>query len=160
MTDESRALELRKLFPVVEHWTYLYNGSIHPCPRPVADAMASFLRQWQEGGEAAFFPANEAFAELRRKFAALIHAKAENIVVTESTTAALNLAAQLIRPRAGQNVVVTDLAFMSNTYSWLVGQVAPSEVRFVESHDGGVRTSNLAAVVDQNTAAVSIWRWA
>jgi cysteine desulfurase / selenocysteine lyase len=156
MTDESKAIELRKLFPVVEHWTYLYNGSIHPCPRPVAEAMTSFLRQWQEGGEAAFFPAHEAFGKLREKFAALIHAKAENIVITESTTAALNLAAQLLRPQAGQNVVVTDLAFMTSTYSWLVGQVAAAEVRFVENRGGRICMEDLAAKVDENTAAVSI----
>ncbi len=156
MTDESKAIELRKLFPVVDHWTYLYNGSIHPCPRPVAEAMASFLRQWQEGGEAAFFTAHEAFVKLREKFAALIHAKVENIVITESTTAALNLAAQLLRPRATQNVVVTDLAFMSSTYNWLVGQLALSEVRFVKSRDGRIHMDDLAALVDENTAAVSI----
>jgi cysteine desulfurase / selenocysteine lyase len=154
MSDESRAIDLRKLFPVVERWTYLYNGSIHPCPTPVAEAMTSFLRQWQEGGEAAFATADEAFGKLREKFASLIHAKVENIVITESTTAALNLAAQLLRPHAGQNVVVTDLAFLSTTYSWLVSQLAAPEVRFVESHDGGIRMEDLAALVDDNTAAV------
>ena len=111
--------ELRELFPVVDHWTYLYNGSIHPCPKPVAEAMSNFLREWQDGGEAAFFPAYDAFGRLKEKFASLIHAEAKNIVVTESTTAAINLAALLLRPTAGQNVVVTDLAFMSNTYAWL-----------------------------------------
>ena len=45
MNDEARVAELRKLFPVIEHWTYLYNGSIHPCPRPVSEAMmTAFLR--------------------------------------------------------------------------------------------------------------------
>ena len=30
MTDDAYVAELRKLFPVVERWTYLYNGGIHP----------------------------------------------------------------------------------------------------------------------------------
>src|SRR5262245_60910241 len=98
MSDEARVRELRKLFPVIEHWTYLYNGSIHACPRPVSDAMRAFLTEWENGGEAAFFTAYEAFGRLKEKFAKLIHASARNIVITESTTAALNLAAQLIRP--------------------------------------------------------------
>jgi cysteine desulfurase / selenocysteine lyase len=156
VTDEAKAIELRKLFPVVDHWTYLYNGSIHPCAQPVADAMAAFLRQWQEGGETAFFPGHEAFGRLREKFAALIHVDAKNIVITESTTAALTLAAQLLRPHAGQNLVVTDLAFMSSTYNWLVGQIAGCEMRFVKSHEGQIRMDDLAAAVDENTAAVSI----
>lgn len=156
MSDESHAVELRKLFPVVEHWTYLYNGSIHACPLPVGDAMRSFLEQWQNGGEAAFFPACEAFTRLKEKFAQLIHGSAMNIVVTESTTAGLNLAAHILRPQATQNVVVTDLAFMSSTYLWLVSQAAGPEVRFVESRDGKIDLADLAAVVDEHTAAVSI----
>ncbi|MBI4025755.1 MAG: aminotransferase class V-fold PLP-dependent enzyme [Verrucomicrobia bacterium] len=154
MNDEARVKELRKLFPVVKHWTYLYNGSIHPCPRPVGDAMRSFLKKWQNGGEDAFFSAFDAFSRLREKFARLIHANARNIVITESTTAAINLAAQIIRPRRGQNVVVTDLDFMTNTYPWLVCH--PAKVRFVKSRDGKIFMKDLAAQVNQRTAAVGI----
>ena len=157
MNDEATVKELRKLFPVVEHWTYLYNGSIHPCARPVAEAMNSFLKQWQDGGEAAFFPAFEEFGKLKEKFAQLIHTEARNIVVTESTTAGINLAAHLLRPKTGQNVVVTDLAFMSNTYPWLAGQVgSEAEVRFVGSRNGKILLDDLAAQIDQNTAAVTL----
>ncbi len=157
MSDEAIVAELRKLFPVVEHWTYLYNGSIHPCARPVAEAMSSFLQQWQDGGEAAFFPAFEAFGRLKEKFARLVHAKARNIVITESTTAGINIAAHLLRPRIGQNVVVTDLAFMSNTYPWLAGQAgAEAEVRFVESSNGKIRLEDMAARIDEHTAAVTL----
>ena len=49
--------------------------------------MSSFLQQWQDGGEAAFFPAFEAFGKLKEKFARLIHAEPRNIVITESTAA-------------------------------------------------------------------------
>ena len=156
MSVETEVAQLRKLFPVVEHWTYLYNGSIHACPTPVGDAMRAFLEQWQNGGEAAFFPAFEAFGRLKEKFAELIHARAENIVITESTTAGINLAAQIVRPRPGQNVVVTDLAFMSNTYPWLASQSAGAEVRFVKSRDGKIYVEDLAAEVDEQTAAVTI----
>lgn len=154
MSDEAKAQELRRLFPVTEHWTYLYNGSIHPCPRPVSDAMRSFLRDWENGGEAAFFPAFAAFSQLKEKFAQLIHTSARHIVITESTTAAVNLAAQILRPRPGQNIVVSDLDFMTSTYPWLVSHLA--EVRFVPSRDGEVNLSELTALVDQNTVAVCI----
>lgn len=156
MNDEKKAEDLRKLFPVTEGWTYLYNGSIHPCPLPVGDAMRSFIGKWQSGGEDAVFEALDAFHELRERFAALIHGKAANVVITESTTAGINLAAQLIWPETGQNVVVTDLAFMSNTYPWLASRSAVPDVRFVESRDGKIHTDDLAAAVDENTAAVNI----
>jgi selenocysteine lyase/cysteine desulfurase len=151
--DDARAVELRKLFPATEHWTYLYNGSIHPCPIPVRRAMEGFLDEWSRGGEAGFFTAYEAFGKLREKFAKLIHADARNIVITESTTAAINLAARLIDPKPSQNVVVTDLEFMSNTYPWVVSH-APMEVRFVESKKGMVAPDAIAAKINLQTAAV------
>jgi selenocysteine lyase/cysteine desulfurase len=154
MNDEARVEELRRLFPVTAHWTYLYNGSIHACPRPVSDAMRAFLQEWENGGEAAFFTAYEAFGRLKEKFATLIHGKARNIVITESTTAALNLAAQIIRPQQGQNVVVTELDFMTNTYPWLVCH--PVETRFAKSRDGRICTDELAALVDEHTAAICL----
>jgi len=154
MSDEAKVKELRKLFPVVEHWTYLYNGSIHPCARPVSDAMNGFLKDWSNGGEAAFFPAYDAFGKLREKFAKLIHADARNIVITESTTAALNLAAQIIRPQRGQNVVVSELDFMTSTWPWLICH--PAEVRFVPNRGGKFEVADLAKLVDDRTAAVCI----
>lgn len=156
MSDDARAAELRKLFPVVDQWTYLYSGSIHPCAIPVGNAMRNFIERWQDGGEDAFFYAYEKFAELKEKFARLIHGSARNIVVTESTTAALNLAGQLVRPQADQNVVVTDLAFMSSTYPWLVSQGACAQVRFVANRGGRIEMDDLAAQVDKQTAALSI----
>ena len=155
MSDDQRASELRSLFPVTERWTYLYNGSIHPCATPVRQAMQDFLDEWARGGEAAFFPAFEAFGRLRERFAALIHADARNIVITESTTAAINLAAQILQPQPTQNVVVTDLEFMSNTYPWLVSH-APMDVRFVESKGGVVSADAIAEKIDANTAAVHL----
>jgi selenocysteine lyase/cysteine desulfurase len=53
-------------------------------------------------------------------------------------------------------VVVTDLAFMSSTYPWLVSQTAVEDLRFIESRDGKIDLEELAARVDANTAAVSI----
>jgi hypothetical protein len=47
MNEEKQIEELRKLFPVIKHWTYLYNSSIHSCPLPVGDAMRQFLEEWQ-----------------------------------------------------------------------------------------------------------------
>jgi cysteine desulfurase/selenocysteine lyase len=155
VSDDAMVRELRKLFPVVEHWTYLYNGSIHPCPRPVADAMRSFLHQWECDGREAWPPVWQAFCRLREKFAKLIHADARNIVITESTTAGINLAAQILRPQPGQNVVVTDLDFMTNTYTWLVSH-PEVELRFVPGKAGKIFVEDLATRVDGNTAAASI----
>jgi cysteine desulfurase/selenocysteine lyase len=156
MTRDSDVDAIRAQFPVVDHWTYLYNGSIHPQPTPVVRAMRDFIDAWAEGGEAAFPQGMDAFLELREHLARLIGGKASNIVVTESTTSALNLAHQLVRPTADQNVVLDELAFMTNTYPWLISGLAGPEVRFVPEVDGSISISDLKAALDPATALLSI----
>jgi selenocysteine lyase/cysteine desulfurase len=154
MNDEKYIAELRQLFPVTENWTYLYNGGVHPCPRPVGDAMRAFISRWETGGRAGCNQAFEAFGELREKFGELLHTKARNIVITESTTAGINMAAQIIRPDLSQNIVVTDLEFMSDTYPWIVCH--PAQVRFARSRNGKIRPEDISDLVDDHTAAISV----
>ncbi len=125
--------EIRALFPVVEHWTYLYNGSVHPQPTPVVEAMTDFVRDWSQGGEAAYPAGMDAFMELREGLARLIGGKGSNIVITDSTTTALNLAAQLVAPQPDQNVVLEDLAFMTSIPGWRVGWPSPTSASFPRS---------------------------
>jgi selenocysteine lyase/cysteine desulfurase len=156
MTDEQTISDLRDLFPVVDHWTYLYNGSIHPLARPVVTAMNDFIDECAYGGEAAFHVGHERFLLLKDRLAQLLHTKSDNIVITDSTTAGLNLAAQILAPTPEQNVVLTDLAFMSNTYPWLASQAAIPDVRFVEQRAGRVALEDIKAQIDVHTACVSI----
>jgi len=156
MTTDQTIAELRDLFPVVKHWTYLYNGSIHPLARPVVAAMKNYIDECADGGEAAFPGGHERFLLLKQRLAELLHTRAANVVITESTSAGLNLAAQILAPATGANVVLTDLAFMSNTYPWLASQAAIPDVRFVEEHGGRITLEDLRAKIDTKTACVSI----
>jgi len=152
--DERDIEELRRLFPVTENWTYLYNGGVHPCPKPVGDAMRDFITRWETDGRPGCSSGFEAFTELREEFGSLIHSESRNIVITESTTAGINMASQIIKPRHDQNVVVTDLEFMSDTYPWIVCH--PAEVRFARNHNGKISPSDIADLIDDSTAAVSV----
>ena len=153
--DDSYISELRELFPVTREWNYLYNGGIHACPRPVGDAMRAFITAWEKGGRDAWPSAYEKFNRLKEKFAALIGSDAGNIVITESTSSALNMAARILNPRKGQNVVLSDLTFMSDSYAWLAGH-PDIEVRFVENRNGMVYPEDILARVDENTLAVNL----
>ena len=155
MHGDDQVAQWRELFPVTGHWTYLYAGSIHPCPKPVGDAMRAFIEKVENGGEAAWPGAFDAFGKLREAFARLIHTKARNIVVTESTSAAVSLASKLIAPKPGQNVVLNDLDFMTDSYPWLACHPGV-EVRFVPSHAGKIVTADLMAQVDSKTAAIGL----
>ena len=152
--DERDIEELRRLFPVTENWTYLYNGGVHPCPKPVGDAMRDFITRWETDGRHGCSTGFEAFTGLREEFGSLIHTESRNIVITESTTAGINMASQIIKPRCDQNVVVTDLEFMSDTYPWIVCH--PAQVRFARNQNGKISPSDIAELIDELTAAVSV----
>ena len=156
MNHDSDIEAIRTQFPVVDQWTYLYNGSIHPQPAPVVRAMHDFIGAWAEGGEAAFPQGMDSFLELREQLARLIGGKASNVVVTESTTSALNLAHGLVRPTSDQNVVLDELTFMTNTYPWLLSGLAGPDVRFVPEVAGSIDISDLRAALDPATALLSI----
>ena len=68
MKDERDIEELRRLFPVTENWTYLYNGGVHPCPKPVGDAMRDFITRWETDGRPGCSTGFEAFTGLREEF--------------------------------------------------------------------------------------------
>ncbi len=155
MTDDNYVSELRKLFPVTEKWNYLYNGGIHSCPKPVGDAMRDYLSDWETGGRDAWPAAYEKFRQLKIKFASLVSADARNIVITDSTSSAINMAARILAPGYGQNVVVTDLTYMSDSYAWLVSH-PEIKVRFVNSHKGMVSPEDISSMVDAKTLAVNL----
>lgn len=146
--------EIRKLFPVTEKWIYLYNGGINACPKPVGEAMRSFLKEWENGGRDAWPPAFQEFMELKSAFAKLINADGSRVMITESTTAAINLAADIIQPQKDQNVIVTELEFMSDTYPWIVCH--PAEVRFVPEKNGRIYENEIDELIDNKTAVFSI----
>jgi cysteine desulfurase / selenocysteine lyase len=155
MTETSIITELRELFPVTRKWNYLYNGGIHSCPKPVGDTMRNFITNWEEGGRDAWPPAYEKFIRLKEKFAALVGAESRNIVITDSTSSAINMAARMLSPQPGQNVVVSDLTYMSDSYAWLASH-PEIEVRFVNSRDGLVFPEDIITMVDKNTLAVNL----
>ena len=155
MIENKYISELRTLFPVTGKWNYLYNGGIHSCPKPVGDAMRAYISDWEAGGRDAWPAAFEKFKQLKVKFAALVGADARNIVITDSTSSAINMAARILAPRPGQNVVVTDLTYMSDSYAWLVSH-PEIQVRFVKSRKGMVSPEDISAMVDANTLAVNL----
>jgi len=154
MKDDQHIQELRDFFPVTKSWIYLYNGGINACPKPVGDAMRRFIEKWETDGRDAWPGAFEDFKQLKHAFGRLIGTDGERIVITESTTAGINTVAQIIQPRPEQNVVVTDLEYMSDTYPWIVSH--PAEVRFMPDRNGRIVENDLINYLDANTAVVCV----
>ena len=148
--------ELRRLFPITREKVYLFNGNIIPCATPVRQAMESFLDSWMHNGDASWELGSSALAKAKTLFAEMIGAPAETIVGIPNTTTGINMAAMMIRPRTGQNIVVTELEHMSDVYPWLRFQREGVEIRYVPASKGAIEMEHFTGAVDDRTAAVCI----
>ena len=66
----------------------------------------------------------------------------------------LSIAASLIAPPPGSNVVVDELTHQSNVYPWMLRSQV--ELRYARSDGGRVALSEFEGLVDENTAAIDV----
>lgn len=89
--------------------------------------------------------------------AAFINAESPNeIVFVPGCSMGLNLIAQSLDLKAGENVVFCDLEFPANVYPWLSLQRDGVKVKQVPSVFGGLTLDALRAAVDEHTRVVTV----
>ena len=148
---------LRRLFPILEQRVYFSQGNVGACPTPVREAMEGFLATWDELGDDGFMAGFRKYERAKELFAALVNASPEAICAIPETTTGINIAAQIIDPKPGSNVVVHELSYTSAVYPWLDMQKRGVEVRFAPAADGGrVPMDGFERLIDARTAAVCV----
>src|SRR5688500_5661456 len=130
---------VRADFPSVARDTYLNSAAIHPVGTFTADAMKGLLdlRTYGPGdGRVDFGAAKQ--EELKKKFGALINAKATEIAYTGSTSDGENivvlglLGASKDAPLRGVNVVIDELHFTTSLYMYKELEKKGVELRIVK----------------------------
>lgn len=147
---------IRKQFPITQHMTYLDSSRIVPPPLCVMEVVDSFYKELHQNGENR--PALEKKAEdALAKFARLIKATPEEVVFIKNTTEGLNIAANGLPLKAGDNVIITDLEHLNNVYPWTNLQARKGiEVRILKSREGRLSIEDLKGIVDRRTRALSL----
>jgi len=144
-------------FPLANNTVYLNHAAISPLPRRTFDALQKanehLMLDPSGGFEQFFMPRMTAFGEAIR---ALINARsATEIVGVQSTSIGLNLVAQALPWKRGDNIVLADVEFPSNVYPWLrLQEQFGVEVRMIHNQPGMV-LDELSKLVDSNTRLVS-----
>ena len=149
-----RGHPVRDQFENLGEVVYLRTGNINPCPRSVRAAMSEFLDLWACRGDACWERADSAFGTGKQIFAKLINADPAELATVENTSMGLSIAAHLIDPKPGSNVVVDELTHQSNVYPWLVRPGV--EVRYARADGGRVDFAEFERLVDENTAAIDV----
>jgi selenocysteine lyase/cysteine desulfurase len=147
----------RAEFPVFERQIYLNSCSLGALSRRSRDRVTAFLDEWAARGAAAWYDVWwERLAELRRRYAAVVGAAADEIALHASVSTATAVLAGLLDYARRPKVVTTDLDFPTVVHQWLARRPHGVEVEIVRSPDGvGVPPEAFARAVDDRTALVA-----
>lgn len=139
---------------VTQDKIYVNNARMSPLPRPVLDAVQTIQeRAWREGWMGLDQPGIMAGA--RTAVADLIGASAAEIAITQSASYSINLIANGIDWQAGENIVITELAYRSVAMSLLrAAKERGLEVRVVPAPDLLLRPEDFANYLDKRTRLV------
>lgn len=146
----------REQFPAAKRYVYFNHAAVSPLSKPVYAAMDAVNRGFYERG---ILCEEEVFATVERTRASaarLVGARAAEIAFTRNTTNGVLIAANGIRWRRGDNVVMPSIEFPANAYPWIALEKRGVRVRLVEPREGRVTAAMLAAACTARTRAVTV----
>lgn len=144
-------------FPRMLDWTNLDNAASAPTPMRTLNAIKQILdekiatSQWHIGK----YPL-ELIGNFMASTAAFINAASPNeIVYVDGCSVGLNLIAQSIDLKPGDNIIFCDLEYPANVYPWMSLQRDGVVIKQVPSICGGLTLETLRAAVDDQTRVVT-----
>jgi len=145
----------RREFPVVRRMLYLDAAHQTPLASSVRAALERFYDEGQEfGGPKPVWLAR--VEEVRARIAKVIGAETSEIAFTKNTSEGLNIAANAIPFRAGDNVLMVEGDHPNNAYAFLNLRRKGVEVRFVPLRGETADADTFAHHIDGRTRAISL----
>lgn len=140
--------------PVLADCAWLYTGAEGPPLAVQAGALATYLanRALASAGRDAHA---EVEASLRRRIAGLLGYDAADIALVSNAGEAMNLVAQSIEVKAGDNVVLNDLEFPSVVQPWLRLARKGVEVRVARHTGTELQVADIVSLLDERTRVVA-----
>ena len=148
-------LGIRSSFPVTEELAYLNTASVGPLSVPVRDA----LRDYADGKmyRRDTSSGREAIASARSRFARLFGTEEDEIAFLYATSGAENIITSALDWRAGDNVVVDELHFVTTFVLFReLERRHGIELRIIPSREGVVSVDDFAEHTDRRTRLISV----
>jgi selenocysteine lyase/cysteine desulfurase len=147
--------DLRTEFPGASRRVYFNSAGIGLASRAASAAIKDFVDLAELDPRGAHH--GNAHTEAREAAARLVGARPENIALVPSTSLALNIAADAIPLAGGENVVTTDLEFMSVIAPWFEKcRSVNAELRIAHHKGGRIDPEHVIDLIDDNTRAVTL----
>ena len=147
---------VRARYPVATNSTFLNITSGTPLSNASKAAVDGLIEaQWNGSGKRD--DRYQVMASARERFARLIRARPAEIAVTKNVTEGLNIVANAIDWRPGDNVVVcAELEHPNNIYLWLSLRERGVQVRAVPARNGAIDTQAMVDAIDPGTRILTV----
>lgn len=149
---------IRSDFPVLEHTAYLDTATTGPFNRRVyAAAIRGFEQRLNEGLDIPGYKEwTRTIDEARKNIASTFNAKPGEIAYTKNASEGMNMAADTLPLAPGDNVIIPDLSFPSNSYVFMNLEKRGVEIKWARNTNGAVPFEEIAGQIDSRTRAISI----
>lgn len=148
--------DARELFPASEQYAYLNHASASPLSTRAADAMRTWVDDWEMHGTNAMTGMDDLMMDYRNRAGSLIGAAGEEIAFTRNTSEGLINVARGLPWKAGDNIVTADTEFIANVYPWKNIVSEGVEIRRVPTRQGRILVDDLVDAMDDNTRLVAL----
>jgi selenocysteine lyase/cysteine desulfurase len=153
--------DVRADFPIASMQTYLNSAAIHPMSLPASRALQEHIAfRLKGGGEGRSDFGEEQQTDLKRRFAALIGAKANEIAFVQNTSDGENIVVMGMdlphNAHRGGNVVLDELHFETSLYMYKTLEAKGLQLRVVKHRDWAIDIRDMERAIDGNTRLVSM----
>ena len=146
---------IREQFPVTEEYLYLDAAHKSALPLYTTKALENYFRNQQmTGGDKEEW--KKTISDAKANFGKLVNADPLEIAFVKNTSEGLNIAANGIPFKPGDNVILNNNEHPNNIYCWLNLESKGVEVRWAPTRSGQVSVRDIESLMDKNTRALSV----
>jgi selenocysteine lyase/cysteine desulfurase len=147
---------IEREFPVNRNWVFLNHAGVSSVPSRTVKAIAGFWEDVRDNGTGNWPKWTRKIEETRAATGRLIGAPPEDVAFVSRTTEGINIAAQGLDWRPGDNVILLGTEYPANIYPWMNLKKRGVETRWVQEEDGRYLLSSISAAIDSRTRVVTV----
>ncbi len=159
MCRQNKFEEERKQFPLAEKYAYFETGATGLIPTYVYEAVKKYQDdRYLVGGDANWNGKGTLamMQDSKHLLAQMICATADDIAFGQSSSQMFTLFTEGIGLQAGDNIIITDNAWLGTRFAAQTHETSGVEVRYIPTENGIMKLQSLVDLVDTHTKAVAI----
>lgn len=149
----------RIMFPVLERGAYFITASTGLVPAYIHDAVQRYQeRRYLIGGDAQWngMSTMEMMEWSKKQLGSMLGCSGRDIAFGDNSSRMLNLMVQGLPLQEGDNVVVTDTAFLSTRFAWQLRAREGIEIKTIGGGEKGISPKDIFSAVDEHTKVISL----